>query len=234
METLGGPEAQLLPVFRTRDSPFAYTCRGCGRCCHQKTIRVGPYEVARLAAALGVTTGEVIRHYLAEDGATLKSTRDGACVFLEGRHCSVHGGRPLVCRTYPLGRVLSREDGDEVIVELRPHPESEGVYGRHDAGGAEDATDEELAPSVADYFQDQGVERYERTGRRYRDVLERLAMLLESGAAVPGGCPPLMDVDEAVRADCEARGVDVPACVEARVELHLVLLDRWLGRLEQA
>ena len=231
MESLGGTEAQLLPVFRTRESPFAYACQGCGRCCHDKTIRVGPYEVARLAATLGVTTGEVLRDYVTEDGATLQRIRDGACVFLNGRDCSVHGGRPLVCRTYPLGRVLSRDDGEEVIVELRPHPQSEGVYGQCDEPKPEGAADVRRA-TVADYFEAQGVPPYERAGRRYRAVLERLARLLESETTVAEDVPPLMDVDTAVRADCAARGVPVPDGVEQRVQLHLSLLDRWLARHE--
>lgn len=190
--------------------------------------------MTRLAEALGVGTDEVLDRYVGEDGATLKTTRHGACIFLEGRDCSVHGGRPLVCRTYPLGRVLSRDDGEEVIVELRPHPQSEGVYRRGDARGGGGTAETVRRATVADYFEAQGVRPYERAGRRYRAILERLARLLASETTVAENVPPLMDVDAAVSVDCEARGVPVPDGVEQRIRLHLALLDHWLARHEEA
>lgn len=232
-----GRAARLLPVFRTRASAFGYTCNGCGRCCRGKEIRVGPYEVARLADYLGLSTEQVLARYVRDNGATLRTTPDGACIFLSGRSCSVHGGRPLVCRMYPLGSVSS-SDGEEVIVELPPHPDSDGVYdeyGEAQEGAGEPASTPAGARppyTVADYFRAQGADPYERAGARYALVLERLAALLHDGSFAPEDPPPLLDVDAAVSDYCEANDLSVPEDVEERVELHLGLLDRWLERSE--
>lgn len=54
-------------------------------------------------------------------------------------------------------------------------------------------------------------------GGRDRKVADRL-----------GPPPPLMNVDRAVAAECEARGVAVRDDVEERIDLHLALLHRWV------
>lgn len=203
----------MLPVLRTRESAFAYACNGCGRCCHHKAIRVGPYEIARLGEALETTTGEVLANHLSDDGATLRTGPDGACTFLDGTRCSVHGGRPLTCRLYPLGWAAG-PDGGDAFVELEPHPETDGVYGG-------DGT-------VADYLDAQGIAPYQRAARRYAAVLDRIRAALDSDGPDPGPPPPLTDVDRAVAAECEARGIAVPGTVDERIELHLAILHRWL------
>jgi hypothetical protein len=42
----------------------------------------------------------------------------------------------------------------------------------------------------------------------------------------------MTDVDAAVEADCTPRGVPIPDDVEARVDLHLELMHRWLDEAE--
>ncbi|GAB5533867.1 MAG: hypothetical protein Rubg2KO_01160 [Rubricoccaceae bacterium] len=204
----------LLPVARTRESAFAYACHGCGRCCTHKKIRVDAYAVARLAETLGVPTGEVMDRYIDADTSTLKQTEDAACVFLDDSGCGVHSGRPLACRLYPLGWFSDRATGDESFGELSPHPETDGIY----------STD----GTVADYLEAQGTAPYERAARRYAEVLWRLNEALELDGPDPGEPPPIYDVDAAVETDCAARDVPVPEGVEARVDLHLELLHRWL------
>ena len=202
----------LLPVARTRESAFAYACHGCGRCCHGKTISVSPYEAARLADTLGLSTTELFeRHVVPETGAI--RTEEGACTFLDGTGCTVHAGRPIACRLYPLGWFSNRQD-QEAFAELAPHPQTEGVY----------STD----GTVADYLERQGTAPYERAMRRYAEVLWRLTEAADVDGPDPGEPPPMTDVDAAVEADCAARGVPVPDDVEDRVNLHLDLLHRWL------
>ena len=48
-----------------RDSAFSYQCNACSRCCHNKAIRVGAYEILRLARRLGITTTEFIERHTA-------------------------------------------------------------------------------------------------------------------------------------------------------------------------
>lgn len=122
-----------------------------------------------------------------------------------------------MCRLYPLGWG-SGSDGAEVFFELEPHPRTEGVYGG-------DGT-------VGDYLEAQGTAPYERAARRYTAALRRIQAAAERDGPDPGPPPPLMDVDRAVAAECEARGVAVPDDVEERVEIHLALLHRWLDGAE--
>lgn len=198
----------LLPVVRDRDEAFSYACHGCGRCCVHKAIRVDTYAVARLADALGTTTGDVLDRYVDAGTSTLRQRDGGACVFYDGG-CSVHPGRPLACRLYPLGW-SARTDGTESFLQLSGHPGSPGVYGT-------DGT-------VADYLASQETAPYERASWRYAAVLRRLRAALEADGPDPGDPPPIADVDAAL---AEAGG-PVPDDVEARVECHLALLHAWL------
>lgn len=209
VEAASGVTLELRP----RSSPFSYECRGCGRCCHRKWIAVNPYEIARLADGLGTSTTDVIDRYLMDDGATLRTVKDGACVFLREGACSVHADRPLVCRLYPLGWTVAA-DGGELFMELRPHPQTEGVYGG-------DGT-------IGDYLDAQGTAPYERAARGYVAVMQRMRVAAEAPGPEPGLSPPLTDVDEAVTADSAARGVPVPRELEARVARHLDLLAAWV------
>lgn len=205
----------LLPVARTRESTFSYTCYGCGRCCYGKAIRVGPYATARLAEVLELSTGEVLAQYVDPETSTLRQTEDRACVFFDAANggCTVHAGRPMACRLYPLGWFGSA-GGREAFSELSPHPQTEGVYGT-------DGT-------VDDYLRTQETAPYEAAAWRYAEVMRRMALAAESDGPDPGDPPPILDVDAAVAADCDTRGVPVPEDVEARVDLHLALLHRWL------
>ena len=78
-----------------RDSPYSYVCNACNRCCHNKAIRVGPYEALRLSRRLGITTTEFFTRHT-EAGGTVLQTRedDRGCVFLGPRGCTVHPDRP--------------------------------------------------------------------------------------------------------------------------------------------
>lgn len=203
----------LLPVARTRESAFSYACHGCGRCCHGKSITVSPYEAARLGDALNLTTTEVFERYIVPETRSVRTVENRACVFLDETGCTVHSGRPISCRLYPLGWFSDRQDR-EAFAELTAHPQTEGVYGT-------DGT-------VADYLAAQETAPFERAARRYADVLWRLNAATDTEGPDPGEPPPMTDVDAAVEADCAARGVPVPDDVEDRVNLHLDLLHRWL------
>lgn len=138
---------------------------------------------------------------------------------------------------FPLGSVAPpggspRRHPVAVSAEVFRLPDEDHGPGDEPAGGMTSGGDRRA--TVEDYFEAQGVPPYERAGRRYRGILERLARLLASATAVAKDVPPLMDVDAAVSVDCEARGVPVPDGVEQRIRLHLALLDHWLARHEEA
>ncbi len=150
-----------------RQSRFSYQCNACGRCCHGKVITLSPFDVIRIARAAGITTGEAVARYTIRRGSLLRFDLSGACVALESVHCSVHRGRPLACRLYPLG--LERNGGHDHFTQLEPAPESAGVYGS-------DGT-------VESYLTSQRVDEHLAAIERYRGLLaglrERIAAVVD-------------------------------------------------------
>lgn len=117
-----------------REDKFSYLCNRCGLCCRDKVIALSPYDVIRIARAARVDTGEAVARYTRRRGSLLRFLPAGRCAALENTRCSIHQGRPLACRLYPLG--LERAPGDdggadylERFVKLEPAAGSFGVYG---------------------------------------------------------------------------------------------------------
>jgi Fe-S-cluster containining protein len=220
-----------------RDSAFSYECRGCGRCCHHKRIPLGPYDVLRLARHAALTTGEFLRRHVATEGPWLASRPDGSCVFLDGGRCTVHPGRPLACRVYPLGRWVTADEV-ETFRTLRPHPQSEGRYGQEGtvAGFLErqglmpylDAVDrlQGLFYRLFDALQGVLPERPE-----LREVAETALLAPTGGAGLPGFAEWL-DADGVVTRYCQQQGRAVPGDIEAVLQLYIEAIDAWLKATE--
>lgn len=214
--------------FLTRETPFSYACQGCGRCCHGKRITLSPYELARLARAAKLSTRELLERHTDEAGTALRFTERAGCTFLVGGRCSVHEGRPLSCRLYPLGRFV--RENEEAFVELEPHPETEGVYG-------EDST-------VAAWVERSEAKAFIDRASQYHARLARMATLLNAREGGPSAfeealhtdddvASDWLDVDEVIARACQRDGCAAPTELEARIDLHLAELDRWLAALER-
>ena len=208
-----------LPVLHTRSTEFSYECRGCSRCCYNRRIQVNPYELARLARGLGITTTEVIARFTVEGGTALATRAERACVFLGERGCTVHTDRPLVCRLYPLGRVV-KADGSESFVENEPHPETRGLYGR-------DGT-------VEGYIESQGVGPYIAAANRYYAVFTRLV----NGTSEAPSADSVVDILPRAFIDADlavmwASGGNSTAQlnVDALIDEHLALIHQWAKEL---
>ena len=220
-----------LPVLHASDSAFSYTCNACSRCCYDKRIIVNPYELARLARNRGISTTEVIAQFTEDGGTALTVKPNGACIFLGRNGCTVHADRPLVCRLYPLGRVV-QPDGSETYVEFEPHPDTAGVYGQESTIGA--------------YVESQGAGPYITAADRYYALLVKLMQAFGTltgkssidastdHTALEVESARFVDADLAVRAECERTGESFPHDVEALVERHLLLLERWLDTVQFA
>ena len=139
-----------------RSSRFSYLCNQCGRCCHDQVITLSPYDVIRLARVAGMSTREAVGRYTIRRGSILKFDENGSCAALDGATCTVHAGRPLACRLYPLGLEHDRQ-GAERYRRLEPAAGSRGIYG--DDGTAQD------------FLAAQGAQLYFRTNRRYTSLL---------------------------------------------------------------
>jgi Fe-S-cluster containining protein len=115
-----------------REDKFSYLCNRCGLCCRDKVIALSPYDVIRIARAARVDTGEAVARYTKRRGSLLRFLSDGRCAALENTHCTIHQGRPLACRLFPLGleRAPGADGGEYVerFVELEPAIGSLGIY----------------------------------------------------------------------------------------------------------
>ena len=157
-----------------RHSGFSYQCNQCGRCCHDQVVTISPYDVIRLARAAGISTHEAIARYTIRRGSVLKFEQNGSCAALEGATCTLHSGRPLACRLYPLGLEHDRR-GAELYRRLEPAAGSRGIYG--DLG------------TVQDFLAAQGAEFYLQANRRYASLIEmfrqRIAELIDFDLVEP-------------------------------------------------
>lgn len=195
------------------DTPFSYQCTRCNSCCTGKRIQVNPYEIARLAQARGVSTTE-LRDAYTTDGA-LNQDDDSKCVFLGEQGCGVHPDRPLVCRLFPLGRSITAS--------------GEVTYGEVDRSWARGrfATD----GVVMDYVEAQGAGPFIQAADAYFDWFCRANDRLSAASgedADDEGQDDLLDIDTQLARWSAATGLDQPVGAEARMRLHLRLLDETL------
>jgi uncharacterized protein len=208
-----------LPVVDARHSAFSYQCRACSRCCYGRRIQVNPYELARLARGLGITTTEVISRFTTDGGTALATHADTSCTFLGPDGCTVHPDRPLVCRLYPLGRLVNA-DGYETFITNEPHPQTEGLYGT-------DGT-------VDSFLESQSVAPYIAAADRYFAVYAQLT----SGSSEPRDEGSLdidprafIDADLAVETNSSSANTRTLTDVDALVDAHLVIIERWAREL---
>ncbi len=142
-----------------RATPFSYQCNQCGLCCHDKVVTLSPYDVLRIARAMRITTAEAVRRYAIRRGSILRFLPDGTCSALEGTRCSLHHGRPLACRVYPLG--IERTEDGERLIALDPATGSRGIYGTDSTAG-EFIDSNGIAPYLA------ALEKYRRLIPKFR------------------------------------------------------------------
>ncbi|MDD3310681.1 YkgJ family cysteine cluster protein [Pseudodesulfovibrio sp.] len=101
----------------------AFSCKMCGHCCQgEGGIVMTVKDQERLAAHLNISVPELVERFTRERGGKLHLTcgDDGYCVFYaEG--CSVHPGRPDICRAWPFFRGnLVDQTSWEMIQEYCP------------------------------------------------------------------------------------------------------------------
>jgi Fe-S-cluster containining protein len=209
----------------SRATPFGYICRRCSLCCRHKGIQLNPYEVARLARAMGESTAQFRAAWTIDGrGTTLRQKDDGTCVFLGPQGCEVHADRPLVCRLYPLARHV-QSDGSESFTTLEGHPQSAGEF-------TDDGT-------IADYLAAQGAKPFMDAADGYFRWLctahERLGLTLDALSSGRGGDPEnadLLDMDGMIAAHCAATGEAEPVNLDDRLQVHLQLLHDAINMME--
>jgi uncharacterized protein len=163
------------------------TCSRRGTCCHGNLVMLNPWELMRLAREKEITPGEFRDRYCEFGGIRLRF--DGevgwrgkrACSQYIGNFgCSVHLGRPLACRLFPLGREIQSEEahymyqGDEFPC-LDGCPEVTGLPHL----------------SVEDYLNGQETDKFEKAQDEYLALMQNLAdiafeLLLDTGLSESG------------------------------------------------
>lgn len=213
-----------------RETPFSYQCGHCGYCCYQVEVRLGPYEILRLAKKLGVTTTEFLRRFTDAGGTVLRRRNDGACFFHSGEGCHVYKDRPLQCRLYPLQRRLD-SDGVETFSLIELPPASAGLCERE---GTVDA-----------YLQQQDTDIYLQAAELYFDLFQKMLDVLNGEMStldkvdrdeIVSACNAeqvmlaensWLDVDSVVGWHCDVQGMDLPEEPWERILLHVELLTHW-------
>ncbi|MDP4239466.1 MAG: YkgJ family cysteine cluster protein [Bacteroidota bacterium] len=163
------------------------TCSRRGTCCHGNLVMLNPWELMCLAREKKITPGEFRDRYCEFGGIRLRFDGEAgwrgkrACSqYIGGFGCSVHLGRPLACRLFPLGRELQSEEvhymyQGAVFPCLEGCPEVSGLP----------------QLSVGEYLKGQETERFEKAQDEYLDVMQQLAdiafeLLLDTGLAESG------------------------------------------------
>jgi Fe-S-cluster containining protein len=186
----------------SRQSPFFFKCQVCNACCHNKAIRVGPFEALRLARRYGLTTTDFLGRYTEPGTAVLKNKPDGSCVFLAPSGCGVHPDRPLVCRLFPLGQITGPQ-GEERFASMPLHPDCLGYF---DTDG-----------TVESYLESQGTGTYFKFDKEYSAIKNKILDFLphddrktcsQDDRARPG-------IGSQIRAGLLADWLDIDAAVSA-------------------
>jgi Fe-S-cluster containining protein len=152
------------------DQQFTFSCHPkipCfTECCRELDLALTPYDILRLKRHLNLSSGKFLEQYVIIEWEEeqlfpicyLTMIDDGraSCVFVGGTGCSVYTDRPGSCRTYPLARGASRNNGKAATESLaliqEPH-----------CRGFEETNDQ----TVNRYLLDQGMELY----NRFNDIL---------------------------------------------------------------
>jgi len=147
------------------------TCTRAGTCCHGKSISVNPWELALLARTLAQDLRTVRDTHTQDGGIRLRMNGEhrwrgrAACTFYQhGQGCTVHPGRPLACRLYPLGR---ERRGEQVrfIHEGRIFPCLDGCL----------EVTELPSMTVGDYLAGQDIDAGANAQDSYLEVVQDLA-----------------------------------------------------------
>ncbi len=175
------------PTVLSLTDSLPLTCSRTGTCCFGKAVWINPWELATLADAKGMSPREFRNQFCEFGGIKLKfngvsdKNKLSACnLYVENFGCSVHAGRPLACRLFPLG--------------LKRHGEQR--YYIHNGtefpcmNGCPEVVDLPKL-TVGAYIEGQATEKGELAQENYLSLMETLAdgafaLLIDSGLAESG------------------------------------------------
>ena len=171
----------------TSKSTLPLTCSRTGTCCFGKVVKLNPWELFCLSKEKNVTPREFRDLYcvfggiqLRFNGASDKKGQQACSQYLAGFGCSVHLGRPLACRLYPLGRQIQNN-------------KAHYIYEGDKFPCLADCSEVLELPklSIGEYLEGQEANQFETAQDEYLIVMQNIAdiafeLLLESGLAATG------------------------------------------------
>lgn len=160
------------------------TCSRTGTCCFGKQVRMNPWELATIAQAKQISTTQFADQYceiggtrLKFDGSTSPKGEKACSQYIHNFGCSLHNGRPLVCRLYPIGR----QKQNNVVSYIHEGTEFPCLNGCPEVTTLPYLT-------VESYLQGQQTGQFELAQDMYLDLMQSIAdiafaLLLETGLA---------------------------------------------------
>jgi uncharacterized protein len=147
------------------------TCSRKGTCCYGNVVFLNPWELARIAVEKKMTTSHFVAEFCTSSGIQLRfdgpknSLSKAACnQYVENFGCSVHLGRPLACRLFPLGRKIQNEHVNYIF-------EGKTFPCLNECSEVLDLP----TVSVQDYLQEQKTALFEIAQDEYLEVMQNLA-----------------------------------------------------------
>jgi Fe-S-cluster containining protein len=96
-----------------QDSLLPLTCSRAGSCCFGNVVMLNPWDLYSLSKEKSISPRAFRDQYCEYGGIKLqfngianKKGKQACNQYIEGSGCSVHKGRPLACRLFPLGRQI--------------------------------------------------------------------------------------------------------------------------------
>jgi uncharacterized protein len=163
------------------------TCSRSGACCHGNMVWLNPWELSCLAKEKKMTPRAFRDLYcdfggiqLRFDGKTGWGNKKACSQYIENLGCSVHQGRPLACRLYPLGRQIQSNEV-HYMFQGNTFPCLEGC--------AEVLALPHL--TVGEYLKGQATDPFEKAQDDYLELMQNIAdmafeLLLNSGLSESG------------------------------------------------
>lgn len=192
------------------ESILPLTCSRSGSCCFGKAVLLNPWELLRFSKEKKITPREFRDLYtdfggirLTFNGKTDKKGQNACSQYIDNMGCSVHLGRPLACRLYPLGRQI-QFDKAHYIYEGKQFP------------CLTDCAEVLELPklSVGEYLKGQGADPFEKAQDVYLTIMQNIAdigfeLLLDSGLVASGETKTL--------ATWRIMGNELPEILEERI-----------------
>ncbi|AOW17329.1 zinc/iron-chelating domain-containing protein [Polaribacter vadi] len=171
----------------TSKSILPLTCSRSGTCCFGKAVMLNPWEIVCFSKAKKISSREFRDLYsefggiqLRFDGKEDKKGQKSCSQYIPDFGCSVHEGRPLACRLYPLGRQI-QFDKAQYIFEGTTFP------------CLTDCAEVLELPkmSVGNYLKGQKADLFEKAQDEYLIVMQNIAdigfeLFLDSGLSESG------------------------------------------------